>query len=58
VGNQGASGNSIKAMAPYDSFAVQGSSAGSNLTGMVIASNGIGWVTGKTGFLGYFDTRP
>ena len=57
VGNANATGNSIKGMAPFDTFAVQSSTA-NDLTSIIVGSNGIGWVTGKLGYLGYFDTRP
>ena len=58
VGNKGVNGDSIKAAAPYDTFNVQSSALGADLTGITLLSSGIGWVSGQNGFLGYFDTRP
>ena len=57
VGNANVAGNSLKSTAPFDTFTLQ--STGSNdLTAVVIGSNGIGWASGRQGYLGYFDTRP
>ena len=58
VGNANGSGNSIKSAAPFDTFSVQSSGSTNDLTGVSVGTNGIGWVTGKVGYLGYFDTRP
>lgn len=58
AGNHGANGNMIQGAAPFDTFTVQNTTSSSDLTSVVLGSNGIGWVAGKSGFIAYFDTRP
>jgi len=50
--------NLVKGKPPFDSFAGQQTGVTSYLSSVVVGSNGIGWVAGGLGFIGYFDTRP
>jgi hypothetical protein len=58
VGNSSANGNLLGGAAPYSGLSLANPGSASDLTAVVLGSNGIGWVAGKLGFLGYFDTRP
>jgi len=54
----GASGLVLRSEAPFDTFTAQSSSTGSNLLGVSFASNGLVWLGGQGGYLGFLDQRP
>jgi hypothetical protein len=54
----GSGGAVVRADAPYDSFVAQSNSALSTLFGVHLGGNGLAWVGGSSGLLGYLDSRP
>lgn len=58
VSDHGGISNLIKGLAPFDSFAAQSTGNLADLTAISLSRDGIGWVAGSSGFLGYLDTRP